>query len=361
MKRFILIIFFLFQYCISFGQTDSLNWSLLSTLPKGTEIAVGIFENGEIEKYGFEVKKNGLLIKNNSSKLFEIGSITKVFTTLSALKILNRNRIQLSQPIIQFLPNNAQNTSKEITFYKLMTHTSGIPKMPNNFFWSAIRCPSDPFLHYCENRMFRFLSKFSPKINEEFGYSNLGMGLLGYLCTKIEKSTLDTIMKKEIFQPLNMNSTTLGLSKEQYKSVVNSKGFNGEPQRTWKFSDVTKGAGNVYSNMDDMMIFLRFLMKQDTSCNLFPLLLEMEKEQIQINESQSMGLGWRIHLGNEQKIIYHGGITYGFKSLIAYNRYQKKGIVILTNSKGLSSKVNKKLKEVCFKYIEKKMNTATNI
>ena len=76
----------------------------------------------------------------------------------------------------------------------------------------------------------------------------------------------------------------------------------------------------------------------------------MEQEQIIVNERESMGLGWRI-FKNDAKIIYHGGITSGFKSLIAYNRKIEKGIVILTNAKGLSRKANKILKKVCYQYL----------
>lgn len=354
MNKHYLIIFFLFHYCLSFGQNDSIDWEALKTLPQSTEIGIGILENGTVEKYGFILKNNQLIPKRNSSNLFEIGSITKVFTTLSALRILKRKKIGITSPIVKYLPNGMKNISSKITFHKLMTHTSGFPKMPKNFFWSALRCPSDPFLHYYKKRMTRFLNKFSPKEDEGFLYSNIGMSLLGYLCSNLENSTLDTIMNGEIFQPLNMKATTLGISPEQFNIVVNSRGTNREPKRTWKFSDLTKGAGNAYSNIDDMTQFLKFILrKEDKTNEIYFSILEMEEEEIPISETESMGLGWRIHK-NKSKIIYHGGITYGFKSLIAYDRKQEKGIVILTNAKGLSRKENKILKEVCFKFLEEK-------
>jgi len=353
MKKYKLILLFLIHIIPSFGQDNRIDWDGLTNLPQGTEIAIGIIENGTIQKYGFTVEKNELKTKPNSHTLFEIGSITKVFTTLSALKILNDKQIALSQPIAHYLPN-AENTSDKITFYKLMMHTSGLPKVPNNFFWSTVRCPSDPFQHYCEKRMYRFLNKFRPTDNENFTYSNLGMGLLGYVSSNIENAPLNSILKSEIFKPLSMTSTSLGIKKEQFHLVANPKGLNGEPKRTWKFSDVTEGAGNAYSNIDDMTLFLKSIFEQDNiNTDLFQPILKMEDEQLRIDTSESMGLGWRIH-HNKSKIIYHGGITYGFKSLIAYSRIQEKGIVILTNAKGFSRKENKLLKELCFNYLEEK-------
>lgn len=286
--------------------------------------------------------------------MFEIGSITKVFTSLTTLILLKSKQIEITQPIINYLPNNQKKISSEITFKKLMTHTSGIPKMPNNFFWSIARCPSNPFYYYSEKRMFRFLNKFTPNEKDEFIYSNFGMGLLGHLSSNLCNSNLDYLMEKEVFQPINMKSTTLGISNKQYDEVVNSPGSNKEPKNTWKFSEATKGAGNGYSNIMDMLGFLQFaLEKNEISNDVHNAILEMEKEQISISESESMGLGWRIHKNNS-KIIYHGGITYGFKSLIAYNRPDEKAIVILTNAKGLSKKENKILKEVSFKFLEEK-------
>ncbi len=347
-----LILSLLFVHSISFGQSQSVDWEVLSTLPQGTDIAVGIFENGHIEKYGFVNEKSGLKITGNANRLFEVGSITKVFTTLSALQTLDKGQIERHESIARYLPENAEEASERITFYQLMTHTSGFPKMPGNFLWSALRCPGDPFLHYCEERMIRFINRFTPRENEDFAYSNLGMGLLGYLCSHLERTSLDSIMKREVFQPIKMKSTSLGISSNQFPSVVNPPRSNGEPKGTWKFSEATQGAGNVYSNIDDMTLFLKFILgSENYSKELFQSILDMERQEIRVSESESMGLGWRIHHSKSQ-IIYHGGITYGFKSLIAYNRLQAKGIVILTNAKGLSRKENAILREVCFKFLQ---------
>ena len=347
-----ILIIVLLTHSITCGQNNFIEWKDLTNLSEGTEIAVGTFTNGEINKHGFIIEKNKLQKKVNSKSLFEIGSITKVFTTLSTLKILKNKQIDLKQPVAKHLPTEAKHTSNKITFEKLMTHTSGIPKMPKNFLWSTVKCTSDPFLHYCEKRVMRFLNNFKPKDEEEFLYSNLGMGLLGHLCSILENSSLEQIMKAEIFEPLKMTSTTLGISKEQYTSVVNSKGIRQKPKRTWEFSDITKGAGNAYSNLDDMTQLLKFILAtKDSSNEIHTSILEMEKEQVSISETEGIGLGWRIHK-NRSKIIYHGGITYGFKSLIAYNRNQQKGIVILTNAKGFSRKENKILKDLCVTYLE---------
>jgi len=158
-------------------------------------------------------------------------------------------------------------------------------------------------------------------------------------------------MKTEIFQPLDMDFTSLGLTRKQFKHVVGNNAVDKEPKRTWKFSNATKGAGNLYSNVDDMIQFLHFIFHPSILQNeISALTLHMEKEQLRINETERMGLGFRIYKSGNT-IHYHGGITSGFKSLLAYNRHSEKGIIILTNAKGLSRKENTILKQVCINYL----------
>ena len=337
---------------ITLTHTQTLNWNTFLQLPEGTEIAVGVFENGEIATHGFILEEGRLKKKANGDKLFEIGSITKVFTGIATLQTLKKEDIAISQVVSQFLPSSANKISNQLTFQNLLTHTSGLPKMPKNFYWSALRSPGDPFLHYEENNMLRFLYKFKAGGKEQFQYSNLGMGLLGHLCSQIQDASLASIMKKEIFEPLQMEATSMGISEHQFYQVVNPLSSNQYPKNTWRFSEATKGAGNVYSNIQDMCRLLEFILSDGrTNMNLHATILEMEEEQISISDAEGMGLAMRIHK-NHSKIMYHGGISYGFKSLMAYNRKQAKGIVILCNAKGLSRKENEILKSICFSYLE---------
>lgn len=348
-------IYYLFFFCLSVlkvqGQNDSLDIHLLSLLDEGTEIRIAIYENGEIEKFAFTVEKDNLRRKEVANDLFEIGSITKVYTTLSSLLILQKHEIDIHSPIIKFFPPHRQNISNQITFHQLMTHTSGMPKMANNFVWAALRDPGDPFLHYKEKNLMRYLNGFSALEPRDFQYSNVGMGLLGYLSSHIEKQSLAHIVKSEIFLELNMNSSSLGLSETQYPLVANTRGLRKKPNNYWEFSDVTSGAGSAYSNIEDMALFLKFLLEsKNGSGDLAAMIEEMEKEQISISKSEAMGLGLRI-FKEDSKILYHGGITYGYKSLLAYCKEKQKGIVILTNAKGLSRTENTLLKKFCFSYL----------
>lgn len=340
----------LFHNLLLFSQSDSLDMKLLSSLPDETEIAIGIYNKGDIQKYGWINVKNQLFSKENSHNLFELGSITKVFTTITALSIMQKHDLDLNSAALEYYPDDELRKNDVTTFKHLMTHTSGLPKLPSNFIWSVVRCPSDPFYHYCEKRMTRYLKNISFSSNEEFQYSNTGMGLLGTLISEIEKTSLDTLMSEEVFENIKMPSTSLGISENQYGNVTGNLGSTKKPKGIWKFSDATAGAGNLYSNIDDLTKFLQFIFQTDPQNDILQLILKMEEEQVLINKNERMGLGLRI-FKNNSTIYYHGGITKGFKSLLAYNRNKEKAIVILTNARGLSRQENIILRKICFEYL----------
>lgn len=122
--------------------------------------------------------------------------------------------------------------NKIITFKHIMTHTSGLTKITNIFIWSIMRCPNHPFLYYSEKRTTRNLRNTSLTRYNSFCYSNLGMGLLGYLISNIDKRPLDILMVEELFQQLSITSTSLGLSENQYSNVIGNIGSNKEPEGT---------------------------------------------------------------------------------------------------------------------------------
>ena len=138
----------------------------------------------------------------NESSVYEIGSITKVFTTLLlAIAIqqqqqqqnASHNAIAMNVPIVEILPKKMSSSlrhfPREITPERLATHTSGLPTLPTdwNFRWNMYRHSTNPYSAYHEDNLATTLQKYhdpNPQgIGNAFAYSNLGMGLLGYALT----------------------------------------------------------------------------------------------------------------------------------------------------------------------------------
>jgi len=336
----------------SLAQMDEVHLNDLKQLPNGTEIALGFYNKGDLITQGFILKHGKLSPVNNSDKLFEIGSVTKIFTTLSSMMVLDKKNIPLDTSIKSFLPEDNADDINHITYRKLMTHSSGLPKYPRNIVWSVLRSPSQPVLHYSDKRLYRYLKNYAPKLKDTsiYQYSNLGMGILGHITSQLMEEDLNTIVTDEILDKLEMNNTCVGVQNVANQKVKNS----------WEFSEITVAAGGMISTVNDLLTFQKTVILKnapDEKINL--TLAKMETKQFPIKKNISMAIGWKVN-HTKNSIYYHGGVTRGHKSILAIDLEHEKGIVILTNAKGLTRKENKILKKVVFGHLndnEQNLNT----
>ena len=152
--------------------------------------SVGIIV-GVIEPAGRRVVAYGSFAKDdqrqvNGDTIFEIGSITKVFTSLLLADMVQRGEVALSDPASKYLPNGVkmpERGGRVITLEDLSRHRSGLPRLPTNL--NAGSDPNNPYAGYSVEQLYQFLSNYAlPRdIGAEFEYSNLGGGLLGHILT----------------------------------------------------------------------------------------------------------------------------------------------------------------------------------
>lgn len=288
--------------------------------------AVGLYDNGKTSFYGFGLtEKKG---KPPTAKtVYEIGSISKVFTSLLLSDLIEQKKLKLEQTVGSMVPDLEVATSdiKRITLFELSTHASGLPRMPDNYSAES----TDPFADYDELRLLSFLSNYeTDKLTKQYEYSNLGAGLLGYLAAKKNDLSYPQAIEQRITKPLGLDSTyvpTVGQSDDNLApphsdSVVTDN---------WYF-DALAGAGAIRSNVDDMLRFIK--------ANLHPAetsisgVLERALTSQSITK-QAMGLGWHIDTLNEDETyVWHNGGTGGYASMLAIFPKRNSGIVILTNS-----------------------------
>lgn len=173
--------------------------------------AVGIVV-GVIEPGGRRVIAYGGLAKDDlrtlgEDTIFEIGSITKVFTSLVLSDMMNRNEVALDDPAATYLPEHVrmpERSGKAITLRDLSTHTSGLPFLPPNFKPKG----------YSVDDLYQFLSGYelTRDPGSEFEYSNLGAGLLGHLLERRAGTDDEGLIGARVTQQLNMPDTGIGLS-----------------------------------------------------------------------------------------------------------------------------------------------------
>lgn len=114
-------------------------------------LTIGVVDRGHHYIQGFGKLSNTAPALPNAGTIYEIGSVTKVFTVTVLAKLVNDGNVELDAPIRLYLPveviNQLNPAVQSITLQQLATHTSGLPGLPDSFL-AEIKNPSNPYLHY---------------------------------------------------------------------------------------------------------------------------------------------------------------------------------------------------------------------
>ncbi len=357
------IIFIISIFCSSANSQDSLaspyDEKLVQNYLKkfGTKsLVIGVIKDGvqSVKGYG---KINTWGKKNvipDGNTIFEIGSITKVFTTLILADLVKKDLIQLNEPIINLLPKKDYSYSKSIsnvTVLNLATHTSGLPRgtnrSVNGILWSRLFPPLaihalifsyfNPYRNYDTTKLFKDLRHINLESNvgSKFSYSNFGMTTMGYILTNKSKLNFDNLLNKTVFDTLKMTKTFLNLPKSEYDNFADGHNKYGLKTPRWTFEDNMQSAGAINSTVYDLMKFLEVNLDGYKNAYLHNLLEECQITRFKISEKRNIGLAWiksNSESTNNQEIIWHNGGTGGFRSFLGFNKETKTGIVILSNS-----------------------------
>jgi D-alanyl-D-alanine-carboxypeptidase/D-alanyl-D-alanine-endopeptidase len=268
---------------------------------------------------------NGSEEEVDGDTLFEIGSVTKVFTALLLQEMIERGEMNLDDPVRRYLPDSVHVPTyqgKEITLLHLATHTSGLPRDSSGDLYT--------FLNHCT------LGRAPGKKQE---YSNLGMGLLGHcICLRAGKD-YETLILERICRPLGMDNTKITLSPALKARLASGhampshrvRDFSAE-QRNYDFrAPSLLGAGSLHSTANDLLKFLSAYAGLSSS----PLAALMEKAKgAHLLES---GAKLRLAWSGDGTLFEHGGLTDGYETELLFDTNKRRGIVILSNCANYST------------------------
>jgi D-alanyl-D-alanine-carboxypeptidase/D-alanyl-D-alanine-endopeptidase len=295
--------------------------------------AVGIVA-GVIEPTGRRVVAYGNLAKGDPRTLdgdtiFEIGSVTKVFTSLVLADMVSRKEVTLDDPAARYLPENVkmpERSGKSITLLDLSTHSSGLPRLPSNL---KLKDPRNPYADYSVNDLYQFLSGYTlPRDpGSEVEYSNLGAGLLGHLLAYRAGTDYESLIGTRITRPLSMPDTGITLSSSMKQRMATGHNALLAPVANWDLPTLA-GAGALRSSANDMLTFLEaFLDYKETP--LAPAMKAMLEVRRPVGETKfEIGLAWNI-VGES---AWHDGGTGGFCAWVAYRPKERIGVVVLSNA-----------------------------
>ncbi|MDC1161895.1 serine hydrolase [Tenacibaculum sp.] len=307
--------------------------------PNNTQFSISIIENGEIKFVGIKRENDTIIKTENHKNIFEIGSLTKIFTSTILSNFVIENIIDLDDKINDYIKIPLKNNVK-ISFKQLANHTSGLPKMPSNLEYSD---KQNKFKDYKNLKLEQFLQNdlelsFTP--GKQSSYSNIGVGILGYTLSEISKTNYQELLNKYIFSKYGMNNTSMN-RKTLSKKLIKGLNTNGEETSNWDLASLTP-AGGLLSSVEDLS---KFAVAHFNPQNK-DLILTQQKT-FEINNNTEQGLGWRIENNSANKWHRHNGRTGGYTSSISLDIENKNGVIILSNISTIGNENKKYIINLC--------------
>jgi CubicO group peptidase (beta-lactamase class C family) len=293
-----------------------------------------------IGTFGFANVETGEPVTENTH--FCIGSCTKSFIGLAFIKLLDEGKIDLNTPVREIAPEieieNPWENTHPVRVVHLLEHTAGFDDSHPNWFYFdgpviSLRRALEVKAH---------LRKVRWQPGTRFSYSSAGFTLAGYILGKVSGHRYEEYIKKALFEPIEMKTSTIGSSIECRKLLAVGYDRNSEPFPVWY--DYDEPAGAMNSSIREMALFIQFMLNRGVvgkvrviSDDLFDKIGKPKTTlaaRAGLESGYSFGIGTKYREG--AKWFGHGGAVPGFLSEYAYNLDQGLGFVVLQNSFDLS-------------------------
>lgn len=312
------LLFWLILFQISFSQNiEKQIDSLITTFYKDDNGPGGVFLVSKEGKtlYRKAVGKSNIELDVNMKpeNVFQIGSMTKQFTSISIMMLQEEGQLNVTDTISKYIPDYPNSDS--ITIHHLLTHTSGIKDFTKMKSIMSIAkkdlTPKDLVNFFKEEP-----SDFLP--GEKFMYNNSGYALLGYIIELVSKQDYKSFIEEHIFNKVGMHHSYYASDSKIIKN--RAYGYHGGKEYKNKFDvsfTIPYASGAIMSTVDDMLLW-----QQAIKNNI--LISQKTKELVFKNHSLNdgtninYGYGWHLKELNSVKTREHGGSIFGFKSMAVY-------------------------------------------
>jgi CubicO group peptidase (beta-lactamase class C family) len=313
---------------IDFEKVDKLVQPLLD----GDAIVgcvVGIVNGDKHEVRGYGSIHHGQGDKPNGDTIYEIGSVSKTFTGTLLADMAARGEIKLDAPLQDFLPQGVvlePFDNKPIRLVDIASQSSGLPRMPDNI---KPKDPANPYADYTAKQMFEFVGHHKlRRAPGEYEYSNLGMGLLGYVLAQKAGKSYEELMVERIADPLKMSDTRVTLSDEQRKRLAPGYDPALAPAKNWDLG-VLGGAGGIRSTANDLMKLVEASVTDDKT-PVVEAIHEAWKPRYKKKGEIGVGLAW--HIARDGVTRLHSGETGGYTAAVFIFKPRKIGVVVVCNT-----------------------------
>jgi len=268
--------------------------------------------------------------------VFEIGSVTKVFTALLLVDMVRTRDFKLTDPVARYLPKGTkvpERNGRSITLVDLATHTSALPFMPDNL--TAVY--EGNASSYSKVDLYKFIAAqtLTRDIGSEWEYSNLDYWLLGEAIATRGRADFEQQLQKRVVAPLGLQSTAITMSPQMQARAATGHDAVVQPAAplaSWPVFNLMPAAGGMLSTANDLLRFLSVSMGYEDS-KLAPSMAKLLQTRRPVGKNQQ-ALGWLIIGEGEDAIVMHDGGTLGFSSSVAWSPQRRTGVVVLMNQTG---------------------------
>src|SRR5438105_8125697 len=305
---------------------------------KAVGIVVGIIDpqGRRIISYGH--RNAGDARPLNGDTVFEIASVTKVFTALLLADMVAKNEVALSDPASKYLTAVAiklpEGNGHLITLLDLATHTSGLPFMP------ADAPPfNDPTAaKYSTGDLKRYLASYqlTRDVGSDWDYSNIGYWVLGEALSARAGKNIEDLIRSCVLAPLKMTDTDFELSPTMKSSLAPGHDSALQPApaaSTVPIYAIMPAGGGLYSTANNLLTFLSQCMGYEPS-PLAPAMNVALGNRRPVQPGNEQALGWNVYGKDPDQVIFRDGSSFGYASVMAYDPNSRVGVVVLTNQIG---------------------------
>jgi len=277
-----------------------------------------------------------------ADSLFQIGSITKVWTATLVMQLVEEGKLDLDTPIREYLPEFGladPAAAAAVTARQLLSHTAGFE---GDVFTDTGR--GDDCLQKYVETLHTDPQLFPP--GEQFSYNNAGYCVLGRLVEVLRGDPFDACLSRRLFGPLGLEHAAAS----PYEAILHQvavghlPGENGaapSPAPVWALARSNSPAGSVLAmRAADLLSFARMHRRAgqaDSGQRLLApeMVSAMQRRQVEVPElammGQAWGLGWELYRFGESEVFGHDGGTIGQAAFLRVVPARDLGLVLLTN------------------------------
>ena len=316
----------------------------------GTSVTVMI-DNEMVVNKAFGFSDLNRMSKSTIDTEYPIGSVSKVVTSTTVLKLYSDGRIDIDKPYTDYVPDfeMKKHFSGPINFTvrHLLSHYAGLPRLRAKGFLKKQSLPLDSLLSYSRNE---YLIAPAGKVHQ---YSDWGTDLLALLVQRVTRMSYEEFVTTHIFKPLGMNHSGFG--------PVEGKGyFNGKEVNTYEYS--WPGSDGVYSTAYDLAKLCQVYFLNEEKLNTSFLKPEIVKEALTLQfvdapmaYNEQVGLMWDVRPLRGFKRVKKAGIHEPFYTYIFFVPEYRFSVVICSNSNA-SSKLHWDIWSKAFDFVAKRFD-----